>query len=72
MKGDLKPQDIVELMSRTFHFVADFEGEIQGAAPKDCGNWLLHDLPMAKWEAKKYCDEVLDCIKDENMVYPTL
>ena len=32
MKGDLKPQDIVELMSRTFHFVADFEGEIPGAA----------------------------------------
>lgn len=71
MKGDLQPKDIVDLMRRTFRFVADFEGDIPGAAPKDCGNWLLHDLPMACWEARKYCDEVLDCIKEENMVYPT-
>ena len=71
MKGDLQPKDIVDLMRRTFRFVADFEGDIPGAAPKDCGNWLLHDLPMARWEARKYSDEVLDCIKEENMVYPT-
>ena len=71
MKGDLQPKDIVDLMRRTFRFVADFEGDIPGAAPKDCGNWLLHDLPMARWEARKYYDEVLDCIKEENMVYPT-
>ena len=71
MKGDLQPKDIVDLMRRTFRFVANFEGEIPGAAPKDCGNWLLHDLPMARWEARKYCEEVLDCIKEENMVYPT-
>ena len=43
MRGDLQPSDIVDLMRRTFRFVADFEGEIPGAAPQDCGNWLLHD-----------------------------
>ena len=47
MRGDLEPRDIVDLMRRTFRFVADFEGEIPGAEPQDCGNWLLHDLPMA-------------------------
>ena len=31
-------------MKRTFRFVAEFEGEVPGAAPKDCGNYLLHDL----------------------------
>ena len=50
--------------------LANFEGEIPGAAPRDCGNWLLHDLPMAKWESRKYVDEVLTDIKPENMTYP--
>ena len=58
-KGDLESKDIVELMKRTFKFIADFEGEIPGQAAKDCGNYLLHDLPMAKYEARKYLDEVL-------------
>ncbi len=71
MRGDLESRDIVDLMRRTFRFVADFDGDIPGAAPNDCGNYLLHDLPMAKWESKKYLEEVLECIKDENLAYPT-
>lgn len=70
MKGDLQPADIVELMKRTFAFVAAFEGNVPGAAPQDCGNWLLHDLPMARWEARKYLEEVLENISEENMSYP--
>ena len=70
MRGNLQPEDIVDLMKRTFAFVAAFEGDIPGAAPQDCGNWLLHDLPMARWEAKKFLDEVLNVIKPENMHYP--
>ena len=58
------------LMRRTFRFVADFDGEIPGAAPRDCGNYLLHDLPMAKWEARKFLTEVLDNIAGENLHYP--
>ncbi|MBW4732734.1 S-ribosylhomocysteine lyase, partial [Prevotella melaninogenica] len=45
-------------------------GEIPGAAPRDCGNYLLHDLPMAKWESRKFLTEVLDNITDANLVYP--
>lgn len=70
LKGDLKSEDIVELMKRTFRFVAEFEGEIPGTTPKDCGNCLLHDLPMARFEAKKYLEEVLKKITAENLVYP--
>ena len=70
LAGDYNPRDIIDLMRRTFRFIADYEGEIPGAAAKDCGNWLLHDLPMARWEAKKYLDEVLEVIAEENMVYP--
>ena len=70
MRGDLQSRDIVELMQRTFRFVADFEGEIPGAAAKDCGNYLLHDLPMARLEARRYLEEVLVNIREENLVYP--
>ena len=71
MKGDLKSEDIIELMQETFRFVADFEGEVPGAAPKDCGNYLLHDLPMAKWESAKYLHEVLEHMTKDNLYYPT-
>ncbi len=71
LRGDYESKDIVELMKRTFKFIEDFEGDVPGAAPQDCGNWLLHDLPMAKWEAKKYLEEVLYCITQENLIYPT-
>ena len=70
MRGDLQPADIVDLMRRAFRFVVDFQGQVPGTAPKDCGNYLLHDLPMAKWESKKYLSEVLDKMSPENMVYP--
>ena len=69
VRGDFESKDIVELMKRTFQFVADFEGDIPGAASKDCGNWLLHDLPMARWEAKRYLNTLCN-IKEENLVYP--
>ena len=70
LRGDYASKDIVELMKRTFRFVADFEGEIPGAAAKDCGNYLLHDLPMARLEARKYLEEVLEQITEANLVYP--
>lgn len=70
MQGDLDSSDIVGLMKETFAFVATFEGDVPGAAPRDCGNWLLHDLPMARWEARKYLREVLECMETENLHYP--
>ena len=70
LKGDLKPEDIVELMQRTFRFISTFNEKVPGATPHDCGNWSLHDLPMARWEAQKFLDEVLLCPKPENLYYP--
>lgn len=70
MRGDWQPEDILELMKRTFRFVAEFKGNIPGAAPRDCGNYLLHDLPMARLEAKRYLEEVLMCATPANLHYP--
>lgn len=70
IRGDFCSRDILPLMQETFRFVANYEGEIPGAAPRDCGTWLLHDLPMARYEAAKYLHEVLECATDENLNYP--
>ncbi|EFN91100.1 S-ribosylhomocysteine lyase [Prevotella amnii] len=70
LKGDLDSVDIVDLMRRTFTFIANFEGEIPGATPRDCGNYLMNNLPIARWEAKKFLTEVLDNISQENLIYP--
>ncbi|MCR4774088.1 MAG: S-ribosylhomocysteine lyase [Prevotella sp.] len=71
LRGDYESKDIVKLMQDTFRFVADFEGEVPGAAPADCGNYLLHDLPMAKYEARKYLTEVLMNMQEDNLIYPS-
>ena len=70
LKGDLDSRDILDLMRRTFRFIADYEGDIPGASPRDCGNWLMQDLPMARYEARKYLEEVLEKATDENLTYP--
>ncbi len=70
VKGDLTSRDVLDLLKGTFRFIADYEGEIPGAAPRDCGTWLLHDLPMACYEAEKYLREVLEQATDANLTYP--
>lgn len=70
VRGDYDSSDMVELMQETFSFVASYEGEIIGAAPMDCGNYLLQDLPMARYEAARYLDEVLTKIEEANLRYP--
>ena len=54
MKGLYEPETIRQLMIRAFQYVADYQDEVPGTTPATCGNCLMHDLPMAKWEAKRY------------------
>lgn len=70
MSGKLTSKDILPLMQDTFRFIAEYGGSIPGATARDCGNYTLNNLPMAKWEARKYLIEVLENIKDENLEYP--
>ena len=70
LRGDLASADILPLLRETFRFVAEYEGEVPGAAARDCGNYLLHDLPMARWEAAKYLHEVLEQATEANLQYP--
>ncbi len=70
LAGDFESADIVNLLIEMYEFIRDFEGDIPGAAPQDCGNYLDMNLPMAKWLARRYLDEVLYDITDERLHYP--
>lgn len=70
LAGDYESVDIVNLMIEMYEFIRDFEGEVPGASPKDCGNYLDINLPMAKWLARRYLDEVLYDIPEDRLVYP--
>lgn len=70
VRGNLTSSDILPLVKETFAFVADYEGEVPGATARDCGNYLLMNLPEARWEARKYLQEVLENITDKNLNYP--
>ena len=70
LAGDYESKDIIELLKEMYTFIAEFEDEIPGASAKDCGNYLDMNLPMARYLAKKYLDEVLTGITEERLVYP--
>lgn len=56
LNGDFESSDIVPLLKETFSFIASFEGDVPGASPKDCGNYLLMNLPEARMAAQAYLD----------------
>lgn len=70
LTGDYESRDILPLMREMFAFIAGFTDEVPGACAKDCGNYLDMNLPMARYVAKKYLTEVLECITDSQLVYP--
>ncbi|MBE6295447.1 MAG: S-ribosylhomocysteine lyase [Bacteroidales bacterium] len=70
VKGDLASADVLPLVKEAFGFVASYEGVVPGATARDCGNYLLMNLPEARWEARKYLEEVLECATEENLNYP--
>lgn len=70
LAGEYTSADIIPLMKEMYAFIAGFEGDIPGAAAKDCGNYLDMNLPMTKYLAKKYMQEVLEHITEEQLNYP--
>ncbi len=70
LAGDYESEDVLPLLKEMFLFIRDYEGAIPGAAAKDCGNYLDLNLPMAKYLAGKYYEEVLSCITPERLHYP--
>lgn len=69
LAGDLRSEDVLPLVKDCFRYIADYSGEIPGASPKDCGNYLDMNLPMAQFWARRYAD-LLEQADWENLHYP--
>lgn len=70
LAGDLTSAEIAPLITEMFTFIAGYEGDIPGAAPEECGNWLDQNLPMARWLAARYLKNTLEGIDQAHLVYP--
>lgn len=70
LAGDLESKDIVDLVTEMFAFIADFEGPVPGAAPRDCGNYLDMNLPLTKIVAARFLNETLHNIDTSHLIYP--
>ena len=53
LKGNRTPKELYGIMLRAFKSVGDAQ-EVPGAAPVNCGHYLMHNLEMAKWYAKEF------------------
>ncbi|MDI9590781.1 MAG: S-ribosylhomocysteine lyase [Acidobacteriota bacterium] len=69
--GSCTPAEIAPLLVRAFEYARDFEGEVPGARPTECGNWHDSDLPMATWWAWRYL-QTLYHLDEAHTTYPTI
>ena len=68
--GDYHSRDILPLVIQMFEFIRDYRGEVPGASPMDCGNYLDMNLNMANYLAERYLDRILYQIDDSHLIYP--
>ena len=69
LTGDYTSKDVVPLVLDCFRFIRDYRGEVPGASPKDCGNYLDMNLNMANFWGRRYA-ALLENITPERLVYP--
>lgn len=66
MFGDLKSEDIYDLVTEMCDFILEFKGEIPGAKPEECGNYSEQNLEMAKYYIRGYKKALM---QNKNFVY---
>lgn len=58
MFGELKPEDICGMVEEMCEFICAYTGDIPGARPEECGNYLEQNLDMAKYYTARYLNEL--------------
>ncbi len=65
----LNPSDAISLTKQALAFCRDFEGDVPGVSPEECGNYRDHNLEGAKKEAAMMLP-VLEDWSEEMLLYP--
>lgn len=69
LAGDYSSRDVLPLVTECFRFIRDYRDAVPGASPKDCGNYLDMNLPMANYWGAKYVG-VLKSADETRLNYP--
>lgn len=69
LAGDYTSAQVVPLVLDCFRFLRDYRGQVPGADPRECGNYLDMNLSMANYWGAKYA-ALLEHITPEQLVYP--
>ena len=69
LSGDLSSQDALPLVTDCVRSIRDYRGEIPGASPRDCGNYLDMNLSMANYWGRRYT-ALLENITPDRLTYP--
>lgn len=69
LAGDYSSRDVLPLVTECFRFIRDYRDAVPGASPKDCGNYLDMNLPMANYWGAKYVG-VLENADKTRLNYP--
>ncbi len=68
LRDSVSYDEVLDLIRAAYAFARDFTGEIPGNSRIECGNYLEHDLPVAKKEAATMCETIKNW-KPEDMQY---
>lgn len=58
----------LSLAKEALKFISEYEGDIPGVSPEECGNYRDHNLPLAKEEAARQY-EVMKNLGEKDMYY---
>lgn len=65
--GEQTSESVYATIVDMCRFILDFEGDIPGAKPEECGNYSEQNLAMAKYYIKRYLNELTE---NKRFVYP--
>ena len=70
VKGRPAASELFPIILEAFRHMSEYVGEVPGATPKNCGKYLMHDLPMARWEAARFVEYLTNADKGAIFEYP--
>ena len=64
MKGCYDVEQMRQLTMECLEWIL-VQDAVPATTPESCGNYLLHDLPMCKWECRRYLDRLTNDFHSE-------
>ena len=70
LKGKRPSPEIYDLILRAFRYARDYEGQVPGTTPENCGAYLMHDLELAQYYASEFVFYLRHADKQDLFEYP--